>query len=49
MPGFYLENFFLAGEALNNEYGLYGRARSKHEDFAKSAWRDMIVIPCMQN
>ena len=40
-PGFYLENFFIGG-SLNNEYGLYGRARSKREDFAKSAWRDII-------
>ena len=29
---------------INNEYGLHGRARSKHRDFAKSAWRDIIVI-----
>ena len=41
--GFYLEYFFW-GEALNNEYGLHGRARSKREDFAKRAWRDIIHI-----
>ena len=23
LPGFYLENLFWGGEALNNEYGLY--------------------------